>query len=443
MSGTILRLGYSDPLTGVFGAHPQLGAVVDLNDGVTFTLERLAIEPATRTVITAGNVRTSGERGVRGVYRHNRRMTAELRLGPMGTWTDLAATVRVLVAWMAAPPDLTVALSYQPLGASSPVYLDVVAAAHDIPPDEAQWLRLELESLEVTFVCRPTMRGDRQWLQNLVVNPGFEVGSGPPVFAFGDAFVNTNAYSLTAGAAPTVAANVMTVPSGTTLKFGSPAWGAINLWQVRFQWVTGAFDRFTIHYTDPNNILFVQVSSGGNNYIIQQLVGGVAHAVATGTVTLTTGNWYWINITQFPTVPGDVAYMSASLFNDNAGVIGTPVSGGSLTGPTFDAVTALSGQMELQAIGASFPIGGAFANVHIVSLFGPGGWSFSNNNGTGAPSGAWERGGASTYPGGPATSFGAARIDVAPAGTLNAYCSSYQGGAPAGTTAIPVNAPGN
>lgn len=110
------------------------------------------------------DVRTPGERGV---YRHNRRVTAELRLGPMGTWTDLAATMRTLVAWMAAPPDLPVALSYQPLGASSPVSLDVVAAALNIPPDEAHWLRLELESLEVAFVCRRpcvgTGSGCRTW----------------------------------------------------------------------------------------------------------------------------------------------------------------------------------------------------------------------------------------------------------------------------------------
>ena len=38
MAGTVLQLGYSDPLTDAFGAHPQLGSVIDLNDGVTFVL---------------------------------------------------------------------------------------------------------------------------------------------------------------------------------------------------------------------------------------------------------------------------------------------------------------------------------------------------------------------------------------------------------------------
>jgi hypothetical protein len=35
---TTLKLGYKDPLTDTFGAHPLLGAALDLNDGRTFTL---------------------------------------------------------------------------------------------------------------------------------------------------------------------------------------------------------------------------------------------------------------------------------------------------------------------------------------------------------------------------------------------------------------------
>lgn len=38
MGATLLRLGWTDPQTGLFGAHPQLGGPLDLNDGVTFTL---------------------------------------------------------------------------------------------------------------------------------------------------------------------------------------------------------------------------------------------------------------------------------------------------------------------------------------------------------------------------------------------------------------------
>jgi hypothetical protein len=49
MAGTILRLGWSDPRTDVFGAHPLLGDVVDLNDGVTFTLLDGALELAPPT----------------------------------------------------------------------------------------------------------------------------------------------------------------------------------------------------------------------------------------------------------------------------------------------------------------------------------------------------------------------------------------------------------
>ncbi|HEX9068223.1 MAG TPA: hypothetical protein VF807_05600, partial [Ktedonobacterales bacterium] len=253
---------------------------------------------------------------------------------------------------------------------------------------------------------------------------------------------NTNAYSLTAGAAPTVAANVMTLAAGAQVAFGSPAWGAINVWQVRFQFTgAGNVSRWYLHYTDASNSLRVQVFTGAGGLQLFQQIAGVDHSLATASPTLVVNNWYWLQVTQFPTVPGDPAYLQATLLNDAAGAVGAQVA--TVAGPTSDAVTALTGRPQILASAGTLPIGGAFANVHTLSLFGPGGWSFSNNNGTGIPSGAWERGGASTYPGGPATSFGAARIDVAPAGTLNAYCSSYQGGAPEGTTAIPVNAPGN
>jgi hypothetical protein len=442
---TVLKLGYTDPRTDVFGAHPVLGPVLDLNDGQTFVLvgpDGLALPPPARTLVPTGNIRTQGERGVKAIYRHNREVTCQLILGPGASYAALVASVRTLLAWVNAAPALPVTLQYQPFGASAPVYLDVIGCAHDLPASESDWLRLQLEPLELVFVCRPGLRGDRVTLSNLVLNPGFEQGSGPGVQVFNDTFVSTNAYALQAGGAPSVTANVMTLPNGTRVAFGSPAWGAIQQWTLRFQWITSLGFNAYLHYVDGSNGLYCAVS--GTAISLNQPVGGVNHVLASAAPTLTNGNWYWLQITQFPAPPAstsggtsDPVVTQAALFNDNAGALGTAVASGSV-GPvaTFDAVTALVGRPQIA-------VSGAFAGVHTLSLFGPGGWNCSGNGGTGPASGAWERQTANTYPNGPVTSLGAARLDLPPAGTVNANWNSYGGGAPANTPAIPVAAPGD
>lgn len=242
------------------------------------------------------------------------------------------------------------------------------------------------------------------------------------------------------GATGTVA-NSMSLPAAAQVAFGSPAWGALNTWQVRFRWVTGLTASWYLHYTDANNFLKVDVSSAASGYAITQTIAGVAHVLASATIVPTHEAWYWLQVTQFPTVPGDAPFVQASLFYDDAGAIGSAVTNGAL-GPvaTFDAVTALVGRPQIAASGAALAIGGNFASVHTVSLFGPGGWYLSNA-GTGLVSAAWEGAqqlGASgttanTYPSGPVTSYGAGRIDVTPAGTLDARLSTWDGtGAGAG-----------
>ncbi|MGH2516841.1 MAG: hypothetical protein ACRDHP_14400, partial [Ktedonobacterales bacterium] len=228
---TTLKLGYSNPLTDSFGPHPLLGAVLDLNDGATFTLtypDGLEMPPPPKTLVTAGNIRTQGERATRAIYRHNREVRAGLILGPMSNYANLTAALRLLLSWLNSPPSVPFTIQYQPPGATSPVYLDVVGAAHSISEDEADWLRLMLEPVEIVFVCRPGLRGDRVWLQNLLVNPGFEAPSGPGVPVFNDPFANAFAYTTLAGSAPSAASNVLTLPAGTLVSFGSPAWGAIG-----------------------------------------------------------------------------------------------------------------------------------------------------------------------------------------------------------------------
>jgi hypothetical protein len=680
---TTLKLGYSDPRTDVFGAHPVLGSVLDLNDGQTFVLlapDGLMLLPPPRTLVPAGNIRTQGERGVRAVYRHSREVTVRLVLGPAANYAALTSTIRTLRAWVNAPPALPVTLQYQPFGASAPVYLDVIGAAADLPESEGDWLRLQLEPLELVFVCRPGMRGDRVTLANAVTNPGFEQGSGPGVVVFNDALANVNAYAVQAGAAltqdttrfpdtlkaiagtnllryyrldeasgtiavdgsnaeqngtyagaptlgvagsltgdtdtavmlngttqyvsvpttglptgngswsirarfkstsasaemiwhlgsntaktaallylnagklvgdlfsssitsagtfndgawhsalltwdgtnltlyadgtsvassatagpdnisypangcnlgvqnssgnvnfftgsldeafiiggvalssgnastlhsaattaPVSAPHTLQLAAGNRVAFGSPAWGAVNDWQVRFRFNAGVTAAFYLHYTDANNYLAVTYS--GTTLALVQVVGGVTNTLASNaSIILTNGIWYWLQVTQFPTLPAstsggtsDPPAVQVSLFADNAGAVGTMIGATLGPVPTFDAVTALVGRPQIAASGAALGLGGAFANVHTVSLFGPGGWSCTPlvGSATGVSSGAWEQVAANTYPNGPVTSAAAARLDLAPAGTVDALWHLYGGGAAANTLAIAIQAAGN
>ena len=676
MGNSIVRLGWSDPRTGAFGAHPQLGAVLDLNDGVTFTLaspDGLDMPPPPRTLALAGNIRAQGERATRAIYRNNRRVTAQVILGPMVSYGDLVATIRALLAWLNGPPSVPFAIMFQPNGASTPVYLDVVGAAHDIPMDEEQWLALQLEPVELVFICRPGLRGDRQVLQNLLPNPGFEAPGGPGMVAFNDGFATLNAYATQAGSAPTqnpavgyadialgdaplayyrldeasgtaaydatgqlgaatlvgsptlggagaisgdsdtaatfasassqyaattnsaglptgsgafslecwlkisaapgsrqevvsigkvgtalaagyiamqstgkieaglwtatvvssaalstgvwhhlvvtsaggasgiitlyvdgvsqgtttatgalaytgnaltigcgsgasasdflsgsvdevavyaaaissarvsahytaghsgasgTVAAAMQLAAGTRVAFGSPAWGAINSWKLRWRWpeypVTGATLNAYLHSTDANNYLRASITA--TTLTLTQCITGTANTLATATLHLTPGAWYWLTATQFPSVSGDPSDVQVSVYFDAAGLAGATLATAG-PAPTADALTALVGRPQIEALGAAIICGGAYSNVHTVSLFGPGGW-LMQSFGTGVASAAWEQAAANTYSGGPVASSGAGRVDVASAGTLDVLWRLTTGGTSVWQSAIPAS----
>jgi hypothetical protein len=461
---TTLKMGYTNPLTDAFGSHPTLGAVLDLNDGQTFTLvspEGLELEAPPRTILPAGNVRTQGERAVRALYRHNRQATARVLLGPGSSYASFVASVRQLLLWLAAPPAVPLTLQYQPFSASAAVYPDVVAVAHDIPSDEDQWLRLQLEPIEIVFWCRPGLRGDRVTLSNLVPNPGFEGPMGGAltpggILVFNDLFNSGNAYTWS-GTSGSVASSTLTIPNGSQAIFGSPAWGAYQQWQVRFTLPASAQNFFYLHYTDANNNLYVLVSQGTpGSFQIVHTVAGTGHILASSTPTLGV-NTYWVQITQFPTSPstptnGNPPNVQATVLNDSSGNIGTTVA---TLGPvpTFDSVTALVGKPRIGSSGASsIQVGGAGlgSGGNQVMLFGPGGWAVGGvqTSTFGDAAMAWDgattiygmsgNGGANTYPNGPVTSFGAARIDAAPAGFFDGKWFLYGGGTPGGSLALPV-----
>ncbi|HEY1388128.1 MAG TPA: LamG domain-containing protein, partial [Ktedonobacterales bacterium] len=206
MAGTILKLGYTNPLTDTFGAHPILGSVIDLNDGGMFTLASpagLEISAPPRSLLLAGNIRTQGEIATRAIVRHNRTVTARLIVGPAASSTALIASIRNLLLWLAAPPSLPITLQYQPFNASTPLYLDVVGASHNLPADEGQWLRGQFEPLTISLLTRPGLRDSRVTLQNLVANPGLEQPSTAGFVGFTDTFADANLYATQAGSNPT------------------------------------------------------------------------------------------------------------------------------------------------------------------------------------------------------------------------------------------------
>jgi hypothetical protein len=233
----------------------------------------------------------------------------------------------------------------------------------------------------------------------------------------------------------------MTIPAGTTVLFGSPAWAEVNTWQVRWRYASGGAAQFFLHY-GANGAIDVYI--GGTALYLTQIIAGTAYNVATASYTLTAGAWYWVRFTQFPAAPGTQADIYAQVIADNAGAPTGAVIATAGPVATQDGVTALSGQPAIKAYTTDLVIGGGYADTHTLSLFGPGGWVFSGQRGTatGIALGVWERDSTQTWDGGAAASTGAARIDLPPAGTVDACWQLTRGGAQV-TAGVPVRTEGD
>lgn len=285
---------------------------------------------------------------------------------------------------------------------------------------------------------------------NVAGGGSFYVGVIDEVSVYGaDVNAHAAANNTAATNAPATVAQSILVPAGARASFGSANWGAVRTWQQRFRWAVGA-NPYTwyLHRADASNYLAATLT--GTTFALVHVVAGVTHTLASsGAVTPVSEVAYWVQLTQFPMVAGNIPLVQAVLLNDAGNQPGTALATlGSVS--AFDGVTALAGAPAFEAAGAALAVGGAFASVNAVSAagtntsnsFGPGGWTFTSA-GTGVASGSWDWTPANTYPNGPVTSFACARIDAAPAGTLDAKWRLYTGGAPAGTQAIPIKAGGD
>ena len=256
----------------------------------------------------------------------------------------------------------------------------------------------------------------------------------------------SNIYTAGHSGATGTLANAASLPSGGRVAFGSPKWAAVNTWNFRLRYTTSEVLTAYLHFTDGNNYLACQVAAGGSNFFLNHRIGGVSNTLASATVPLQHEGYYWLSFTQFPTVAGNAPYLQAILSYDNNGNIGAAIA--TLTSAAQDAVTAEVGAPQFGVSGAACIFGGPPAGGgNAVALFGPGGWTFQPVSGgggtTGQCSGSWDQTAANTYPGGPVTSFGCARVDLAPAGTVDTCWRLYLGGAPAGSWAIPIAAAGD
>jgi hypothetical protein len=462
MQTTLLRLGYFDVRTSTFGAHSgsPTGAIMDLADGTIFTPceadggsglgEGIEISPLVPAVYKGKNARALGEATTRRIHNTNRSIRVHLWWsGTGGTYAAWMTSLHNLIGLCeAVTPSQPAHLLIQPGGASNPTYFTITEAHLSEVSFRELMNAQQMDSITLEMDAKPygfqAPGGVPVTVQNQAINAGFEgpMGGGiatSALVAFADNFATTNAYAVQAGV-PTLASNVYTLPAGARVAFGSPAWGAMVNWQLRFQWLTSSAPIFYLHFTDANNALYVAIT--GTSITLNHAVGGSVHQLATASITLTNTNFYWLRVTQYPTISGNPPMVECQLFNDTGpGSVGSAVASSHL-GPVaaFDAVTALVGRPQISSSGANLPIGGNFAGVHTMSLFGPGGWFSKGTAGATVPifNLAWDGtrsdfgmsgngvAGTNTAPLGlagansivqvPVTSFGAARVDLPPAG---------------------------
>lgn len=237
-----------------------------------------------------------------------------------------------------------------------------------------------------------------------------------------------NAWSI----APAVTSNTMLIPTNGWQSFGSPNWLGINEWQLRFRYTSGMTAILYASYQNSSNYLECSISQAAISVVNN--VAGTVTTPGTSAMHLVPGVYYWLRFTNFPAANGGSGGVSAQLYGDNAGAVGSGVANIVYVGLSSN----FAGTLQMHATGAALGVGGNFAGVNAVYLFGPGGWLFTST-GTGQASGAWDTS-AGTPTGVPVTSFGAARVDIPPVGTLNATWNLYNGGATSTVPAIAATA---
>lgn len=206
-NATTLQLGAWSPLTDTFVAHPNspTNAIYNLNDQANWTIvdaqegfgTGLEITPPRPEVLKVGNSRAVGERVTRRNYSHNRTIRVNLLQLPQTTQAAWNANLRNLIQLCEGiSQQQPAALQIQLTSSSTPTYADIVEAHVSTRYKETLFQQYVNDEVTLELECRPFLRGPRQTLSNLIVNPGFEAPSGAGgVTAFTDSFANLFAYS--------------------------------------------------------------------------------------------------------------------------------------------------------------------------------------------------------------------------------------------------------
>jgi len=456
-----VALGTYNPLTDAFTS------VLDLNDNSSiFQLTNSPeIGMPELQIQRAGNPRADGDR-ITNLRYGNRQVNMRMAFGKALRYDQIRALLTTFIKLVSTQNTATngaLVLRYAPPSPAANVnysYFDIIAVSHDGDKLPAMRILNGTAKINAVLECAPFIRGDRQYLQNLSVNAGFEMPAGGGnatnmVRVFDESFTSVLDFAVQAGSNPTLASNVMTVPNSTRLAFGSPAWAAMHTLRFRFKYATSLSLNIYVHYTDASNFIRLQINNTTMN--LNHTIGGVSHTLATTSAytALVNGTFYWVNITQYPFLSGagsSAPYIECKLANDSAGAFGSLITNANINVKAFDGVTAMSGRPQIFPTGAACDIGGNFSSVFFVVLFGPSGWIFNGGGGTGKASGAWEGTrtdmgqsgtaviGTHTVSNTVVSSLASARIDFPPAGSVDTTWNNYIGGTPGGTDAYAIPA---
>lgn len=210
---TTVQLGAWDVFHDTFVAHAAspTNAVINLNDGVTWTLvdkqggtgTALEWSPAAPETTKTFRPGVPGERITTRTYK-NREVAIRLYLGPTTTWAAFSSALHNLIQTCEGiSPWAPGCLQIQTTTASTPIYADILEA--HVAKSYQELLEAQLQDDGVVVVCtiRPFLRGPRVTLQNLVTNPGFEAPASVGVSVFTDPLTNLQAYATVAGSSPT------------------------------------------------------------------------------------------------------------------------------------------------------------------------------------------------------------------------------------------------
>lgn len=379
-NAAVVQLGAWRSSDDTFQPHnaSPTNAVLDLNDGVNFSLndgdnafgDGLNWNLGAPSLYKASNPRAShGARVHARVHDQPREVTLRLVWGQGSSYTAWQTAIHNLMTLCEGITSVApAALKVIPTGGTTPFYLDVLAAFIAPKYEELKWVLLIEDGVEIKLTCKPFFRGSRQWLQNLVVNPGFEAPGGPGTVVFNDPLANFNSYSIQAGGA--LAQDKYTYADAVDAINGAAGATATTMGLLRYYRLdeasgTTAYDASGKQQNGTTHGSPTQGATGlltGDSDTAYVFAAASSQYISSSTTGLPTGNNPWTLHAVFKTpaaFPGvnmevvcygvGVAHQEPQLYIDNAGLLHAATNSGDTTGfalstsTTYDAAATWDG----------------------------------------------------------------------------------------------------